>query len=189
MAKDRPTVDVAQLVAEHHQAVYRYAYRLTGSIQDAEDLAQQVFLVAQRKLGQLRKLDSARKWLFVILRHCFLRDRQRRRPVLAVDLRLNIDSVPADPPGEEIDRDRLQRALNELPEAFRLVLVMFYFEDCSYREMAERLDVPIGTVMSRLARAKGRFRAILFEAERPARVRRSEDELHGRKLDPQRANH
>ena len=172
MAEHRSAVNVAQLVAEHHQAVYRYAYRLTGSTQDAEDLAQQVFLVAQRKLGQLRKLDSARKWLFVILRHCFLRDRQRRRPVLAVDLKLNVDSIPADPPGEEIDRDRLQRALDELPEAFRLVLVMFYFEDCSYREIAERLDVPIGTVMSRLARAKGHLRAILFEAERPARKRR-----------------
>jgi len=172
MAEHRSAVNVAQLVAEHHQAVYRYAYRLTGSTQDAEDLAQQVFLVAQRKLGQLRNLDSARKWLFVILRHCFLRDRQRRRPVLAVDLKLNIDSIPAEPPGEEIDRDRLQRALDELPEAFRLVLVMFYFEDCSYREIAERLDVPIGTVMSRLARAKGHLRAILFEAERPARKRR-----------------
>ena len=60
MADTQPGPDVAQLVAEHHQAVYRYAYRLTGSVHDAEDLTQQVFLIAQRKMGQLRKMGSAR---------------------------------------------------------------------------------------------------------------------------------
>ena len=171
MDEHRPAVDVAQLVAEHHQAVYAYAYRLTGSTQDAEDLTQQVFLVAHRKMEQLRRVGSARKWLYVVLRRCFLRDQQHRRPVSAVDIKLNIDNIPAAPPEEEIDRDRLQRALNELPEAFRLVLVMFYFEDCSYREIAERLDVRIGTVMSRMARGKGYLRSILFEADPPARKR------------------
>ena len=79
MADARSGPDVAHLVAEHHQAVYRYAYRLTGSIHDAEDLTQQVFLAAQRKMGQLRSIDDAGAWLFAILRNCFLKDRQRRR--------------------------------------------------------------------------------------------------------------
>ena len=72
----------------------------------------------------------------------------------------------------EIDRERLQEALNRLPEAFRLVVVMFYFEECSYREIAERLEMPIGTVMSRLARAKGYLRSSMLAAERPVRKRR-----------------
>ena len=171
MADARSLPQVAQLVAEHHQAAYRYAYRLTGSVQDAEDLTQQVFMVAQGKIGQLRNVDNARAWLFAVLRNCFLKDRQRRRPALAADLALNMDSVPSAPAKEGVDRDRLQDALDRLPEASRLVLVMFYFEQCSYREIAQRLEMPIGTVMSRLARAKDYLRAILFEPEQGRRRR------------------
>ncbi len=97
MADVRSGDDVARIVAEHHQAVYRYAYRLTGSVHDAEDLTQEVFLVAQRKIGQLRNMDVAKSWLFAILRNCFLRDRQRKRPVAAADLELNVDSVTSYP--------------------------------------------------------------------------------------------
>ena len=162
---------MAQLVAQHHQAVYRYAFRLTGMVQDAEDLTQQVFLAAQQKIGQLRKMDSARNWLFAILRNCFLRDRQRRWPSLGVNLSMNMDDVPAAARNDDADPDQLQNALNQLPDAARLVVVMFYLEQCSYREIADRLEVPIGTVMSRLARARGRLRALLFEPEQSPRKR------------------
>jgi RNA polymerase sigma-70 factor, ECF subfamily len=163
--------NVAQLVAEHHAAAYRYAYRLTGSVQDAEDLTQDVFLVAQRKVGQLREIDNTRAWLFAVLRNCFLKQRQHRRPALAVNVSLDMDLVLAPEPSEAVDRDRLQEALNQLPDAARMVVVMYYFEECSYREIAERLDIPIGTVMSRLARAKGHLRSILFEPEHGRRKR------------------
>jgi RNA polymerase sigma-70 factor, ECF subfamily len=159
-------LDVAQLVADHHRSVYQYAYRLTGSVQDAEDLTQQVFLIAQSKMGQLRKMDAAGSWLFAILRNCFLRDKQRRRPALAGDLDMNVDLIPEEGLPEGGDGDRLQQALNRLPEVFRLVVVMFYFEECSYREIADQLEMPIGTVMSRLARAKGQLRTMMCEAGR-----------------------
>ncbi|HUT13883.1 MAG TPA: sigma-70 family RNA polymerase sigma factor [Thermoguttaceae bacterium] len=166
MADERTRTDVTRLVTDHHRAVYAYAYRLTGSVADAEDLSQEVFLAAQQKLGQLRKIESARSWLFTILRNCFLKLRQRQRPVPAANLQLNIDSIPAEVPEEpEIDQQRLQEAVNQLSDSFRVVLVMFYFEECSYREIAERLDLPIGTVMSRLARAKGHLRSMLFEPD------------------------
>ena len=168
MADVRLGGDVAKIVAEHHQSVYRYAYRLTGSIHDAEDLTQEVFLIAQRKIGQLRNIDVAKSWLFAILRNCFLKDRQRNRPVAAADLELDVDTVPIAPSKEEIDRDGLQAALNRLPEVFRLAVVMFYFEERSYREIAEELDLPIGTVMSRLARAKSQLRSMLCEPEQKA---------------------
>ena len=164
MADDRAAMDIAQLVAEHHQTVYRYAYRLTGSIPDAEDLTQQVFLTAHQRLGQLRRETSARSWLLTILRNYFLKSRQKRRPIPAENLRLNMDTLPAEAPREpQVDQEKLQEALNELPPHYRIVLAMFYFEDCSYREIAEKLDVPMGTVMSRLARAKGQLRAKLFQ--------------------------
>jgi RNA polymerase sigma-70 factor, ECF subfamily len=172
MAAARPRHDIASLVAEHHRAVYQYAYRLTGSVHDAEDLAQQVFLIAQRKIGQLRKMDAAGSWLFAILRNCFIKERQRRRPAAAADLALNIDLVPQSPVPTHVDRDQLQEALNRLPDGFRLAVVMFYFEECSYREIADQLNVPIGTVMSRLARAKEQLRSILFESEQANERRR-----------------
>ena len=166
MADERPNVDVAGLVAEHHQAVFGYAYRLSGSVPDAEDLSQQVFLVAQQKLGQLRKVESAKSWLFTILRNCFLKSQQRQRPVVAANIQLDVDTIPDEAAeSEDIDRERLQQALDELPEVFRIVLVLFYFEQCSYKEIAEKLELPIGTVMSRLARAKSHLRARLFAAE------------------------
>jgi RNA polymerase sigma-70 factor (ECF subfamily) len=165
---DQPTrVDPTQLVAQHHQAVYRYAYRLSGSVPDAEDLTQQVFLLAQQKLGQLRDEGSAQAWLFAILRNCFLKARQQRRPVAATNVRLDMEAIPAEvPPDAEIDRDRLQEAVNRLPAPFRVVLLMFYYEGCSYRQIAEQLDLPIGTVMSRLSRAKRHLRSRLFGPQR-----------------------
>jgi RNA polymerase sigma-70 factor, ECF subfamily len=156
---------MAQLVTEHHRAVYQYAFRLTGSVQDAEDLTQQAFLIAQRKIGQLRKVDAAASWLFAILRNCFFKDKQRRRPAAAADLALDIDLIPGDAPPADVDRDQLQAALDRLPEGYRLAVVMFYFEECSYREIADELNVPIGTVMSRLARAKEQLRSIMIGPE------------------------
>jgi RNA polymerase sigma-70 factor (ECF subfamily) len=163
---------IAQLVASHHQAVYRYAYRLTGSVQDAEDMTQKVFLAAQQKIGQLRKLDSVRNWLFAILRNCFLKDRQRRWPVLAGDLSLNMDSLPGLTPDDEPDYDQLQSALNQLTDDARLAVVMFYMEGCSYREIAEGLEMPIGTVMSRLARARDQLRSLLLPDSERENIRK-----------------
>lgn len=159
-------MDIAQLVAEHHRAVYGYAYRLTGRAADAEDLTQQVFLKAQAKLGQLRNPESARSWLFAILRRRFLKTARRRSPLPAAALGMSVESIPAQvPPAEQIDREALQRALDALPPAHRIVVTMFYYEQCSYREIADKLRVPMGTVMSRLARAKAHLRAALSAAE------------------------
>lgn len=168
MAGERSRMQIAQLVAEHHQAVYAYAFRLSGSQPEAEDLTQHTFMVAQEKLGQLREAERARSWLFTILRNRFLKTRQQRRPVAMADLGLSIEAIPAEiPQEEEIDRERLQEALDELPDVFRVVVMMFYFEEYSYREMAEQLDLPIGTVMSRLARAKGCLRRELLKPPQP----------------------
>jgi RNA polymerase sigma-70 factor (ECF subfamily) len=160
------------LVDEHLGAVYRYAYRLTGTVQDAEDLTQQVFLLAQQRLEQLREADRARGWLFAILRNQFLKTVERTVPVAAASVGLNLDTVVAasDDDGAAIDSQALQAAINQLPAEYRLALVMFYFEEYSYRQIAEKLELPIGTVMSRLARAKRQLRASLWEAdEKPAR--------------------
>ena len=150
---------IAPLVDEHYQALYRYAYRLSGAAADAEDLTQEAFCKAQAQLATLRDPDRARPWLFSILRNAYLHrarsDRAHRQVPLDAIGDLAGDS-PADVP--EVDPERLQQALNELPEGFRTPVILFYFEDMSYRDIAEQMDLPIGTVMSRLARAKTHLR-------------------------------
>ena len=76
-----------------------------------------------------------------------------------------MDALPGAAVVDDIDREQLQAAINELPDEFKLVLLSFYFEDCSYREIAARFDLPAGTVMSRLSRAKNHLRARLFGSE------------------------
>jgi RNA polymerase sigma-70 factor, ECF subfamily len=166
MAQDCDKPSIERLVDEHLPAVYRYAYRLTGTVQDAEDLTQQVFLLAQQRLEQLREAERARGWLFAILRNAFLKMAQQNQPIAAANLGLNLDTFAAASENDgAVDCRALQAAIDDLPPEFRLAVVMFYFEDCSYREIAEKLGLPIGTVMSRLARAKRHLRAKLWEAD------------------------
>lgn len=164
--ENAPTADIAQFVADHHAAVFRYAYRLTGATCDAEDLTQQTFLAAHQNFGQLREPEHGRGWLFAILRSCYLRLCRQRRPITAADMQLDLNTIPGKLPEELfVDPDELQRAIDDLPDEFKLVLLLFYFEGCSYREISEKLDLPMGTVMSRLSRAKARLRGRLFDAE------------------------
>jgi RNA polymerase sigma-70 factor (ECF subfamily) len=155
-------IDLASLIAEHHADVYRYAFRLSGVEADAEDLTQQTFLLAQQRLHQLRDPDRVRGWLFAIARSCYLKSQRKRIPLPAGTLELDVDEIPDHVGVNEIDSQLLQAAIDELPDEFKVVLVMFYFEDCSYKEIAAQLVIPIGTVMSRLGRAKGHLRRRLL---------------------------
>ena len=158
--------DIASLVADHHAELYRYAYRLSGQVADAEDLTQQTFLIAHSKLDQVRTAEACRGWLFAILRNCFLKSVRGATPTPATKIDLQLESIPEEVPDELIvDSERLQQALDDLPAEFRLALTMFYFEDYSYREIAERLELPLGTVMSRLSRGKSHLRARLLDHE------------------------
>ena len=154
-----PPLEIRQLVLDHYQAVYRYAFRLTGSEADAEDITQQTFLLAHRKLHQVREANKATGWLFAVLRSCYLKSHRRRRPISAGQLELDVHDIPdRDVQEQDIDRELLQHALDELTEDSRIVLVLFYFEQLTYKEIAEQLGVAIGTVMSRLSRGKARLR-------------------------------
>lgn len=163
-------LDIVQLVAEHHATVYRYAYRLTGSAVDAEDLTQQAFLLAHQRLAQLREPEKAAGWLLTIVRNCFLKSRRKGHAGFETfDVEQAVSETVALP--DWIDPERLQQALARLPDEARTILVLFFFEDCSYKEIAEALQVPIGTVMSRLSRAKQKLREELSDlAAEPAGV-------------------
>lgn len=164
-APDGPAT-VERLVEAHYESLYRYAFRLSGSAADAEDLTQDAFCKAQMNLSQLRDVSRAKAWLFSILRNGYLhrmRDDRLRRFV-SLD---QVDELPEPPPEPlpPVDQEQLQAALAELPEVFRTPVILFYFEDFSYRDIAEQMELPLGTVMSRLARARTYLRDRLL---RPA---------------------
>jgi RNA polymerase sigma-70 factor (ECF subfamily) len=155
---------VQRLVDEHYLSLYRYAYRLSGSAADAEDLTQETFCKAQLQMRQLRDPARVKAWLFSILRNAYLHQARagRQHPQLSLE---NVGDVPEPLPDPlpEVEPEKLQQALNELPEVFRTPIVMYYFEDFSYRDIAEQMDLPLGTVMSRLARAKAFLRCRLLQ--------------------------
>ena len=153
------------LVERHYQRVYAYAYRLSGSACDAEDLAQQAFLQAQRRLHQLRG-DDAGGWLATIVRNLWLKELRRRSRKPAAD---GLVDTPADEDRSWESADELQAALQRLDDDHRTVLLMHYFEAMSYKEIAESLRTPIGTVMSRLHRARARLRAVIEDHDAPQR--------------------
>jgi RNA polymerase sigma-70 factor, ECF subfamily len=165
-APEKGVTDLAALVIAHHADVYRYAHRLCGCPIEAEDFTQQTFLIAQQKLDQLREPDRACSWLLAVVRSCFLKSIRKTRPLPMANFDTLVEKVAARTPTvEEIDRDQLATALAELPEEFRLVVVMFYFEELSYQEIAEELEIPVGTVMSRLSRGKSHLRRRLAPTE------------------------
>jgi RNA polymerase sigma-70 factor (ECF subfamily) len=179
-ALDVGAMDIGQLVAQHLEVLYRYAFRLTGSVPDAEDLTQQTFLVAQQKLHQLREEESVRGWLFTVLRNCYLKGFRKPVPLPAAALEFDVELIPcresAEPLGGVLDSELLQQALDQLSDEFKLVVTMFYFEERSYREIADLLQLPIGTVMSRLSRAKASLRRRLQPmCEAPVEASRAAD--------------
>jgi len=148
-----PDPDLTRIVEQHYSLLYKFAYRLSGSATDAEDLAQHAFLTAQKKIHQLRSPDRVQPWLLTIVRNSYLKQ-QRREGRQRVSLESVAEPEMCDPENTEVDSEQLQKILSEMPEDFRVVIILFYFRDMSYKHIAESVDIPLGTVMSRLARGK-----------------------------------
>lgn len=144
--------DLESLVREHHQDLYRYAYRLSGSSSDAEDLTQQTYLIAHQRLEQVREPSRIRFWLLKILRNAFLKTQKKKQELLQENLDYHPNEESETP--TLVDPEELQLILNDVPEEFRTPLIFYYFRELSYKEIAEVMECPIGTVMSRLSRGK-----------------------------------
>lgn len=164
-----------QLVDAHYAPLYRFALSLTRNSSDACDLTQQTFFIWARKGEQLRDTAKAKSWLFTTLYREFLRGRRRAEHVTALE---DLGPAESDPAAPEVDlvtgmdADLVVAALQEVDETYRVPLTLFYLEEISYKEIAETLDIPIGTVMSRLSRGKAQLRATLArkDANRGSRV-------------------
>ena len=157
-----------QWVREHARDLHRFAYRLCGDADTAEDLVQETFYQAWKGRGSLHHSDRARAWLFQILRHRYshwARDRSRTPPVTVAVPDRDAEAFEAPPVPAPADGDFLQSALNALDERFRTPLLMVFVQGLTCRETADQLDLPLGTVLSRIHRARKRLRIALSDQE------------------------
>ncbi len=156
----------------HLDAVYRVALRLAGDEAQADDLTQETMLKAYRSWHQYKSGTNVRAWLLTILRHTFINEyRKAKRTGSTVDINevegysVFKDVQDADPEGSffsKIVDDEVIRAIDSLPDEFRETLVLSDVEQLSYAEIAEVTGVPIGTVKSRLFRARQALQRVLY---------------------------
>jgi RNA polymerase sigma-70 factor (ECF subfamily) len=150
-------------------SLYNFAQWLTQNREEAEDLVQETYLKALKGFESFEQGTNLRAWMYRILRNTFLTSRTGLRARMTVPLDVEEDSavlpVTSDTPESVLlaraDRQVVQDALERLPLPFREVILLCDMEEMSYQEIAEMLGIPIGTVMSRLSRARKSMRELL----------------------------
>ena len=167
---DQPEVArFEQAVLPHLTAAYNLARWLTGNEHDAEDAVQESYLRALKFFSGFRG-GSSRPWLLAIVRNtCYtwLRRNRMEEPGMELDEELHVDTSSPSPEAillAAARSDLVRRALEELPAEFREIVILREMEGLSYKEIAEVTAIPVGTVMSRLARARARLQKLLGEA-------------------------
>jgi len=146
-------------------ALYNYARWLTRDPSEAEDLVQETYVKALRGFGSFTPGTNFRAWMYRILRNTFLTSKTGLKATVTIDDDLAetiaTEGTPESLLLSRIDADALRRAIESLPLIFREVLLLADMEEMSYREIAETLNIPIGTVTSRLLRARRKVREAL----------------------------
>ncbi len=157
--------DLESIAREEYAHVYRFCYSLTASRDDAQDATQSAFLALSKYQATVRDWASIRGWLFTTARRHYLgvlARRQKRGEVPLADAAPEGEGMVVEPNFlESLDAKQAVSALQELDVTYREALVLFYLEQHTYEEIAEILEVPIGTVMSRLHRGRKKLAAVL----------------------------
>ena len=153
-------------LAEYRENLYRIAYSWCHNPSLADDLVQEALAKALKNSSQLREQQTMKAWLYRILSNCWRDHFRRSRDCVDID---DVMLVDQDTPDLSHDRNqvvyRVRSAIAQLPMGQRQVISLVDLEGCSYIEVAQILDVPIGTVMSRLSRARKALKERLLEAE------------------------
>jgi RNA polymerase sigma-70 factor (ECF subfamily) len=161
------SVDFANLVSRHYEPLYQFAFSLTRNEPDARDLTQQTFCIWAAKGHQLRDISKVKTWLFTTLHREFLGSRRKLTRFPQVPLEDASAELPvvAFSNVNRLDTAQMLNALSQLDEIYQVPVALFYLQDHSYLEIAEILEIPLGTVKSRLARGLTRLHQILVGAE------------------------
>ncbi len=151
------------LVARYYESLYQFAFSLTRTEADACDLVQQTFYVWATKGHQLRDPAKVKTWLFTTLHREFLESRRKQTRFPHYELSHVDAELPAISPAtvDQLDATQVFQSLAKTDELFQAPLALFYIEDYSYKEIAEILDVPLGTVKSRIARGMAQLQQAL----------------------------
>ncbi|HEV8543147.1 MAG TPA: RNA polymerase sigma factor [Verrucomicrobiae bacterium] len=156
-----------RLVDQHYSSLYRFAFSLTRQESDACDLTQETFYIWARKGHQVRDERKVKSWLFTTLHREYLQKHRRISRFPEIELTAaepELPEISAATP-ERFDRESVLGALGKLDQNFRSVLALFYLEDYSYPEIAEVLNIPLGTVKSRISRGIAQLQVLLIEPQ------------------------
>jgi RNA polymerase sigma-70 factor (ECF subfamily) len=155
--------DFEELVQQHYRGLYQFAFSLTRKEAEARDLTQQTFYIWATKGHQLRDASKVKTWLFSTLHREFLKTKRRQTRFPHVNLETVDNDIPTVSPTvvSQMDGATVLQALSRVEEIYQAPLALFYLEDYSYKEIAEILEVPIGTVQSRIARGRVEIRKVL----------------------------
>jgi RNA polymerase sigma-70 factor (ECF subfamily) len=161
-------LDLATVVDRFYRSLYRYALSLTDNETDAADLTRQIFFSLSQRLDQIRDVSQIKCWLFKTLRREFLKSVRYQTRYRQIEFNQDWhDGVAHDLNAlRGLDTEAVLKALNQLSETYRPVLQLFYLGELSFKEIASALEIPIGTVITRLARGKEELRARFMAASR-----------------------
>jgi RNA polymerase sigma-70 factor (ECF subfamily) len=156
--------DFTRVVNQYYEPLYRFAFSLARTEADARDLTQQTFYIWATKGNQLRDPSKVKSWLFTTLHREFLSIRRKySRLEYSESIDEDEDSAAISPElVNSIDAARLVELLQQVKEPYRSAITLFYMEDYSYKEIAEILDVPIGTIQSRISRGVEQLQRLIF---------------------------
>jgi RNA polymerase sigma-70 factor (ECF subfamily) len=162
-------VDFQSLVDLHYAALYRFALSMTRTESDACDLVQQTFLTWATKGHQLRDTSKVKSWLFTTLHRCFLESRRRSMRFPHLEITAAEAELPNVEPDQvsHLDAEDALHLLSQVDEQFQAAVALFYLEDYSYNEIASILEIPLGTVKSRIARGLAQLKELVLRKAAP----------------------
>lgn len=164
---DHESLNFDEIVSAYYQPLYRFGYSLAKNEHEAGDLAQQTFFIFAEKGSSLRDKSKIKSWLFTTLYREFLRRKRKdeRMDHYEPEMLEVVGGTVEPQVRSSLDANLALAALAEVDEVYRQPLNLFYLKDLSYKEIAEILEVPIGTIMSRLSRGKAQLRDIFKRKE------------------------
>lgn len=169
-------LDFEALVTQYYASLYQFAFSLTRSESDACDLTQETFYIWAAKGHQLKDAKKVKSWLFTTLHREFLESHRRRARFPHHDLEevspelptIDVDLV------SQLDAAKVVRLLSEIDPQYQAAVALFYLEDLAYKEISEVLDIPLGTVKSRISRGIQQMQALLAKAPQNLDLARKE---------------
>ena len=175
--------------SSHMDGLYGYAVVLTRDRSIASDLVQETYVRALKAKDSLREDSNIKSWLFTILRNIWLNELRQRKTsprIVELDVDESIAEVAvenAQDPHEtyvsKVESEQVREAIQQLPVEFREIIILREYEELSYQEIAKLLDCPAGTVMSRLARARTKLRALLSSSWLPTQYQERQKQTKG----------